>query len=416
MPLTKVIMEISTAGCKTICVPAPSEADYRKLIKNARTFRHFLDALIEKYPELFPAEISKGYWLHDCVHSKKLNITTRRIKLATTQAVYQVRPDFALPYMAGMTDKVEKALYLRRFGVPLDALTYVFGHNPIYWHRLHQSLGRLSIVGTTVKDPDSIPLNLVADEKHSWRLGERVFIPTTFGSGSFLGMDIVQSAETPDLVKGYGCFRDEVLALNPDYKPETVNIDGWDHTQAAWHQLFAGIAIILCFLHSVLNIQKRCRKNKVLWKKLTGRLWHLYKAPSKRHFAQRLRWLRDWAKAKVKQPSILKKLVNLKGKSKQFQVAYDYPEGARTSNMLDRLMNYQDRLLYTMQYFHGSEEAARQYLRSVALIWNFHPYGKRTTATDPDRCSPFKDLNGFVYHENWLRNLLIAGSMNGYRH
>jgi len=31
------------------------------------------------------------------------------------------------------------------------------------------------------------------------------------------------------------------------------------------------------------------------------------------------------------------------------------------------------------------------------------------------RCSPFKDLNGFEYHDNWLRNLLIAGSMNGYR-
>jgi len=29
--------------------------------------------------------------------------------------------------------------------------------------------------------------------------------------------------------------------------------------------------------------------------------------------------------------------------------------------------------------------------------------------------APFKDLNGFEYHDNWLRNLLIAGSMNGYR-
>jgi hypothetical protein len=51
----------------------------------------------------------------------------------------------------------------------------------------------------------------------------------------------------------------------------------------------------------------------------------------------------------------------------------------------------------------------------MALLWNFHPYGKRTRAKDPDRRSPFKDLNGFEYHENWLRNLLIAGSMNGYR-
>jgi hypothetical protein len=122
-----------------------------------------------------------------------------------------------------------------------------------------------------------------------------------------------------------------------------------------------------------------------------------------------------WANRTVKQPSLQKKLAKMKGKSKQFQVAYDYPEAARTSNMLDRLMNYQDRLLYTMQYFHGSKDSARQYPRAIALVGNFHPDGQRIIAKAPDRRSPFKALNGFEYHENWLRNLLIAGSMNGYR-
>lgn len=408
-------MHISTAGRKTICVPVASVADYQTLIRNGRTFRCFLDHHIADHPELFPAEIANGYWLHDNVHSKKLNLTTRRIKLVSTRAVYQVRPDFVLPYMVGLTDAVEKALYLRRFGVPFEALAYVFGHDDSYWYRLSQSLGRFSIVGTTVKEPKSIPVHLLADEKHSWRVGERVFIPTTIGSSCFLGVDIVERAETPDLVNGYGCFRDEALTLNPNYQPQTVTTDGWDHTQAAWRQLFPGIAIILCFLHSVLDIQQRCRKTKGLWRKLTGRLWHIYKAPSKRHFAQRLRRLRQWAQRNVKQPSILKRLLNLKGKSQQFQVAYDYPKASRTSNMLDRLMNYQDRLLYAMQYFHGSEASARLQLRAMALLWNFHPYGSRTTASDPKRCSPFKDLNGFEYHDNWLRNLLIAGSMNGYR-
>ena len=349
------------------------------------------------------------------MRSKKLNLTTRRIKLETNRDVYQIRPDFVLPYMAGMTEEVEKALYLTRYGVLFDALSHVFGRDPSYWYRLYQSLGRFSIVSTSVKNPHEIPAHLLADEKHSWRLGERVFIPTTVGSGCFLGVDIVQSAETTDLLKGYGCFRDEAQNLNPTYQPETLNADGWDPTHAAWRKLFPGIAIVLCFLHSVLDIQKRCRKNKPLWKTLTGRLWHIYQAPNKRQFAQRLRRLREWAQKHVKQRSIKKRLVKLKGKSKQFQVAYDYPKAARTSNMVDRLMNYQDRVLFNMQYFHGAEASARQYLRSMALLWNFHPYGKRTSAKTPERCSPFKDLNGFQYHDNWLRNLLIAGSMNGYR-
>jgi len=96
-------MQISTAGHKTICVPVASEADYQTLIRNGRTFRCFLDDRIADHPELFPAEIANGYWLHDNVHSKKLNLITRRIKLVSTQAVSNA-PGFCSAYMVGLTD------------------------------------------------------------------------------------------------------------------------------------------------------------------------------------------------------------------------------------------------------------------------------------------------------------------------
>ena len=62
--------------------------------------------------------------------------------------------------MMGYTDDVEKALFLRRWGVPHWALTYVFGHNEQYWYRLENHLGRNSVVGTTVKDPDKLPKDI----------------------------------------------------------------------------------------------------------------------------------------------------------------------------------------------------------------------------------------------------------------
>ena len=108
------------------------------------------------------------------------------------------------------------------------------------------------------------------------------------------------------------------------------------------------------------------------------------------------------------------KLLNLRTKSAKFQIAYDYPNAYRTSNMLDRLMNYQDRLLYSMQYFHGTLDSARLHLPCMALLWNFHLYGSKTRANNPNRSSPFEDLNRFRYHDNWLRNLLYACSMNSY--
>jgi len=164
-----------------------------------------------------------------------------------------------------------------------------------------------------------------------------------------------------------------------------------------------------------LGIQQCLRRSKDLYAVISDKLWNLYQTISKRQFAQRLRRLLEWATPQqVESESVRDKLHKLKAKAPQFQVAYDFPDAHRTSNALDRLMNHQDRYLYAMQYFHGSFESARLQLRAMALLWNFHPYTQRTRSANPERSSPFGELNGFVYHDNWLHNLLIAGSMNGY--
>lgn len=40
-------------------------------------------------------------------------------------------------------------------------------------------------------------------------------------------MRSIASASTDDLEPGYEVFRQEALNLTPDYRPETVNTDGW---------------------------------------------------------------------------------------------------------------------------------------------------------------------------------------------
>jgi hypothetical protein len=88
----------------------------------------------------------------------------------------------------------------------------------------------------------------------------------------------------------------------------------------------------------------------------------------------------------------------------QFKLAYDFPEAARTTNGIDRLMDYQDRVLYQMRYFHGTRNSARVAARAMAVQWNFHPYSVRAQRQGTNR-SPFEALNGFQYHDNWLHNL-----------
>ena len=406
-------MAVSIRGDKSICLPVESEEQYRQLITDNFNFRTYLSQLYTKHPEIFPTDMDKGFCFHDWTVSSKQQLPMRRIKLKENSEVYQLRPDFIMPYMVGKTDEIEKPMYLRQFGVPFEALAYVFGRNAMYWYRIYLSLGRASIVGTTIKDAQKLPQHLVADEKHSWLGKNRVYIPTTVAQGCFLGVSFTESASAEALTEGYGEFQTEARLLDPHYAPITVNTDAWDGTKQAWLNLFPTVTLILCFLHEVLKVQKGSPTYRNLRQKLKTKLWKAYKAPSAAEFLKGLRLALIWSKKHIRRKRTLQKLRKLCRRAAQIKVAYRFPMAHRTSNLVDRLMNHQDRLLYTMQYFHGNKESARLYLRSMALIWNFHPYGARTRAKCATRISPFRDLNGFSYHDNWLHNLLIASSMNG---
>jgi hypothetical protein len=94
----------------------------------------------------------------------------------------------------------------------------------------------------------------------------------------------------------------------------------------------------------------------------------VYHGANKREFAQRLRRLLEWAKGQPLRDSIDRRLNRLKDKSPLFHRAYDFAGASRTSNAVDRPMNYLDRCLFLMQYFHGAWPAAVQAARAMALL------------------------------------------------
>jgi len=157
-----------------------------------------------------------------------------------------------------------------------------------------------------------------------------------------------------------------------------------------------------------LKIRDRCRGE---WRQqVLTRAWHCYHAATPRPFSQRLRRRREGA-ARNLTGAVLEAVEKLYANRDHYQTAYQVPDAYRTTNAVDRLSNQQDRLLYAMRYLHGDGEKARLALRAMALQWNFHPYSARVRREDPTRKSPFADLNGFQYHDNWLHNLLMAASL-----
>ena len=401
-------------GYRTIRLPL-AETEYDRFLSDRVYAKTRLDELYENFPELFPDAFVWGYALYGFTEpSIKQEIYCRRIRLDQGQTVFSIVPAFVMPYMTGRTQDVDNALFLMRFHVPCWAIAHVFGRDPMYWYRLEQGLGRFSIVGTTVKHPEQLPVHLVADEKHSWLRGERVYIATTAAQDCILGAAVAQSSSQTDLEKAYGVFASEAQAVDADYTPETLNTEGWQATQNAWKALFHQITVVLCFLHAFIKIRDRTKKAfGELGQELQKRVWEAYHATSKRSFSQRLRRLRAWASDALPESEMKSKTLDLCDHRDDFSPSYDHPLAHRTSNMVDRLMKFLDRAFFNAQYFHGLPESAENRVRALALLWNFCPSSPQTMKKHGGQSCPVERLNGKCYADNWLENLLVSASMNG---
>ena len=168
-------------------------------------------------------------------------------------------------------------------------------------------------------------------------------------------------------------------------------------------------------LHAVLAVKNRGRRTPTLGDEAVASLWQVYAAPTLAAFAQRIRRLREGLPAQPLLDSVQEKLRavcdNADVPSKP---AYRHPGCYRTSNGLERLMNYQHRLLWTMQYFHGTPQSAHP---SMYGRWRWCgtsiPMGEKTQQKEGRYTSPFERINQFRYHDNWLENMMIAASLRG---
>lgn len=403
-------------GHKTICIPC-DKSKYTEIVDAPLLYRQYIDGVYEKHPELFPREMSRGYTLHSKLpYSKKLpDIRMRRIELKANNEVYTIRPSFILPYMSGYTDDIEKGMFLLSFGLPYWAVTYVCGKNDMYWQEREMSIGHNSLVGTTVRTSDKLSKDLTADEKHSHNSGKKTYIGMVVGDECVLGAAMSPSAGEADLTEAYGQFKAEALNVDPDYQPETVNTDGWLSTLNAWSTLFPKITMILCFLHSFIKIRDRGKKLGDTYFELCTKVWEAYHTASASEFQQHIADLLLWAQENLPDGPTRDSVFKLCRKSTSFSLAYDFPTAHRTSNMVDRHMGSMDRYLFAGRYFHGHLMTAEYRIRGWALIHNFRPFCPRSQPHNDGFHSRAHRLNGFVYHQNWLHNLLISSSMAGFR-
>ena len=254
--------------------------------------------MVRQSPALLPHDMEQGGTFHDADASVKQDVIVRRIQVKTPGAVFARRPACVMPSMRGRTAAIETARSRRQWGGPFAALASVVGRDAMCWSRAWLAVGRPSLVGTTVKDSHQGPRELGADAPLPQVAKQQVSVPPTVGGGGFLGVRVVEAAETVTLERGDGACAKDAKALAPTSHARAVGTEV--ATRQAGRQRCPTSTVGRGVLHAILKRQQHCAGP---WRpQRLDTAWQVSPAATTRQWAPRLRRRAAWTPVPLSGP------------------------------------------------------------------------------------------------------------------
>jgi hypothetical protein len=168
---------------RTITVDFHDETTYAELLGNTKAFVEFVLAFLLAlgFQLLHKASCSEGGCLTRHSHDARVRLgglTLWRIQCTTCKAVFTVLPHFVLRYRTMRPDVARDALLATHGGLSLEWCATIGHISPMALYRLVCALGQQSLVTVLTRCALPLPVYLLADEKHSRCLTDKVSLPT----------------------------------------------------------------------------------------------------------------------------------------------------------------------------------------------------------------------------------------------
>jgi hypothetical protein len=409
---------------RTITVDFHDETTYFELLGNTKAFVEFVLAFILSlgFQLLHKGSCSEGGSLTRHSHYARLRLgglTIWRVQCTTCRAVFTVLPHFVLRYRQMRPDVARDTLLATHGGLSLEWSATICHISPMALYRVICALGQHSLVTVLVKCRLPLPAYILADEKHSYCLTERVYVPTIVSGRIIWHLGYNDSKSATAFTASYGQFQQTALEHEPSYQVKGALTDGFDSTVSSMRTLFPGARLGFCLRHALNKLPDklvgipasvrrglrstfhallhRCRQRKslrivALGQRLRHFVAHITTTAGEEHGERVRRWVQD--------------------KKAGWYAVLEDPKMPAMSTVLDQAHNALDRKLFNMKGFHhvGGSQAA--FLTGLAHLYNLIPYQRR--AKNAGLCGVEVE-GGRVPTSDWMLNLQILTS-GGYRY
>jgi hypothetical protein len=241
---------------RTITVDFHDETTYAELLGNTKAFVEFVLAFLLAlgFQLLHKASCSEGGCLTRHSHYARVRLgglTIWRIQCTTCKAVFTVLPHFVLRYRKMRPDVARDALIATHGGLSLEWCAVICHISPMALYRVICAFGQHSSVTVLTRCGLPLPTYILADEKHSRCLTERVYLPTIVRGRVIWHLGYSASKSATAFTASYGEFQRVAHQEDPSYQVKGALTDGFDSTVSSMRALFPGVRLGSCLRHAL---------------------------------------------------------------------------------------------------------------------------------------------------------------------
>jgi hypothetical protein len=408
---------------RTITVDFRDEVTYFRLIEDGKAFLKCVLAFM----------LSLGFQLQHkaaCCGGENLTrhshyvrvrlggVTIWRIQCTRCKAVFTVLPHFVLRYRAMRPEMARDALLATHGGLSLELCAVICHLSPMALYRLVCALGQHSLVRVLTRCGLPLPTYFLADEKHSYCLRGRVYLPTIVRGRVIWHLGYTEDASAAAFTQSYGAFQRAAAQQEPSYRVRGILTDGFDSTTKSLRTLFPRARLGNCLRHALTKLPKKLVALASPVRKALRTQFHtlLYRARQRkglRVFAlgQRLRHFADHVATTAGTANGERVRHWMQEKKAGWYAVLADPQMPVTSTLLDQAHNAIERKLFAMKGFHHPGGSQQAFLTGLAHLYNLVPYQRR--AEHAGQCGVEVEGGRLPTHDWWL-NLQILTS-GGYQ-
>src|ERR671936_1118364 len=247
---------------RTITVDFQNEATYFQLLGDGKAFVECVFAFILSlgFQLAHKATCRGGGCLTRHSHYLRVRLgglTIWRVQCTTCHAVFTVLPHFVLGYHQMRPEVARDALLATHGGLSLEWCAVICHLSPMALYRLVCAFGHHSLVTVLTRCGLPLPVYLLADEKHSRCLTEKVYLPTIVCGRVLWHLGYTEEASAAAFTQSYQGFQRAAVHHEPSYRVKGVLTDGFDSTTKSMRTLFPGARLGTCLRHALLKLPKQ---------------------------------------------------------------------------------------------------------------------------------------------------------------